>query len=152
MTKQWIGQAPSQCQLCERKLTTSFVDGRVQNGPWSSTMTWAIVCEECHLSHGVGFGTGKAQKFVLDDSGDWNLTICETVDIDGDRPWQYFGNQLIREVFGQLDAGLITQEEAWDKVTACVIQIHTNRGLTDKLVHQALEESIQRTLKKDVSK
>jgi hypothetical protein len=57
--KFWWGKPPVHCQLCGSKLTTAFIDGRTQFGPW------AIMCPICHRTSGCGFGTGCGQKYIL---------------------------------------------------------------------------------------
>lgn len=54
----WQSRNPETCQLCEVDIENIFIDGRTQRGPW------AIMCESCHASWGVGLGTGKGQKYV----------------------------------------------------------------------------------------
>ena len=55
MTK-WLGTLDG-CQICGMEVGDTFVDGRTVHGPW------AIMCEVCHKTHGVGLGTGKGQKY-----------------------------------------------------------------------------------------
>ena len=55
--KFWYGSAPVYCEICGRKLTTTFVDGATQYGPW------AKMCPTCHLTVGRGLGLGRGQKY-----------------------------------------------------------------------------------------
>ena len=59
----WESQAPTECDLCHRKLKgfaqQFFVDGKTVHGPW------AIMCPDCHKSLGCGLGIGKGQKYNL---------------------------------------------------------------------------------------
>lgn len=58
-TIEYLGEV-SICQICERKIDYSFVDGKMQYGPW------AIMCTICHSQFGIGFGPGKGQMYVRD--------------------------------------------------------------------------------------
>ena len=60
MSKQWQGDLPKTCNLCNEKLVDTFIDGRTQFGPW------AIMCQSCHLEHGVGLGLGRGQVYSVD--------------------------------------------------------------------------------------
>ena len=60
--KVWMGDLPETCDVCNRKIDATFVDGKTQQGPWG------ILCLRCHKVHGCGLGTGKGQRYVL--SGD----------------------------------------------------------------------------------
>ena len=46
-----------ECYFCKRELDTEYVDGKTFYGPW------AIMCVDCHSKVGVGFGTGKGQRY-----------------------------------------------------------------------------------------
>jgi hypothetical protein len=39
---------------------------------------------------------------------------------------KHYAMQLVSEVHTQLAAGLITEQEAWDKVVIVVVQVHEN--------------------------
>lgn len=68
MIKYWVGSAPTQCDLNTHHthaITTAFVDGRTQMGPWAN------MCLSCHKTHGVGFGQGNGQKYEKQDNGRW---------------------------------------------------------------------------------
>lgn len=58
----WTSLVPDKCQLCFRKITDKFIDGKV-----AVSRVWAIMCFGCHEIHGVGFGVGKGQKYVKKD-------------------------------------------------------------------------------------
>ena len=53
------------CDLCGVELKKSRIDGKTIHGPWAN------MCPMCHLQFGVGFGTGKGQKFDLQKDGTW---------------------------------------------------------------------------------
>jgi hypothetical protein len=55
--KFWRGTTPKKCDVCGAHLGASFVDGRIQQGPW------AIMCLPCHYDQGVGLGTGRGQRY-----------------------------------------------------------------------------------------
>ena len=57
--KRWRGTPPTECNLCHRRLTWAFVDGKTQFG------IWAIMCPECHREVGLGLGTGLGQLYEL---------------------------------------------------------------------------------------
>ena len=48
---------PPCCNICQGKIGTVFVDGRMSQG------SWADMCWNCFTQHGVGLGTGKGQKY-----------------------------------------------------------------------------------------
>jgi len=56
--KKWFGSKPDACDVCGRKPTPYFVDGRL-----AGAHTWALMCPECFKALGVGLGTGKGQKY-----------------------------------------------------------------------------------------
>lgn len=53
------------CDICSRTLSNCGIayDGKTKMGPW------AWMCPACFETHGVGLGTGKGQKYVLDKPG-----------------------------------------------------------------------------------
>jgi hypothetical protein len=56
--KKWNGHVPGKCDICKSKITTTFIDGKTQGGPWG------ILCQDCHRTRGCGLGTGKGQKYT----------------------------------------------------------------------------------------
>lgn len=58
--KYWMGLKPTHCQLCGTPLKEKFVDGQTLDG------RWAILCMWCHLTYGMGLGTGRGQIYNLD--------------------------------------------------------------------------------------
>jgi hypothetical protein len=64
MTKKWLGKV-DKCDLCDEKITTGFVDGRL-----IGRTSWALICFPCFRQYGAGLGTGLGQKYV-DVSGEW---------------------------------------------------------------------------------
>lgn len=87
------GQAPTHCDLCGTKITTSFIDGKTAMGPWGN------MCPSCHLGQGGKLGIGVGQKYVK-KGGRWvqagkvqpkkkSLYDCSTIeemeDMCGDR-------------------------------------------------------------------
>lgn len=58
--KKWTGKVPVKCDGCDNILEGTFIDGRTIFGPW------AIMCEDCHTTHGVGLGIGKGQRYDLE--------------------------------------------------------------------------------------
>lgn len=61
----WTGGGPTHCDLCKRRLTTHFTDGRLYNG------TWAFTCDACALHHGVNLGIGRGQRYELQQDKRW---------------------------------------------------------------------------------
>jgi hypothetical protein len=57
--KMWAG-TPDECDFCHQAIINHFIDGATRMGPW------AIMCPNCHASHGRGLGTGRGQKYQLD--------------------------------------------------------------------------------------
>ena len=55
--KVWCGSKPELCDICKQPIQDSFIDGKTIHGPWG------IMCCDCHLKHGVGFGVGKGQQY-----------------------------------------------------------------------------------------
>ena len=51
--------------ICCEELSKTIIDGMTANG------SWAVMCPKCHKIHGVGLGTGKGQKYVRDEVGDF---------------------------------------------------------------------------------
>ena len=63
--KQWLGAPPDMCDMCRRGICDVFIDGKTSRGPWAN------MCVACHMTHGVGLGTGRGQQYELRKSGDW---------------------------------------------------------------------------------
>ena len=53
----WIGKSPEKCDLCHTSLRGVFYDAMTAWGPW------AIMCRSCFLTHGLGLGLGRGQKY-----------------------------------------------------------------------------------------
>ena len=53
----WIGDNPTECQICTKPIGSFFIDGKTLMG------SWAIMCLLCHELVGEGLGTGKGQRF-----------------------------------------------------------------------------------------
>jgi hypothetical protein len=65
MTKRkWVGTPPATCDLCKEPIGHVFIDGKTTFG------SWAFMDPLCHSLYGAGLGTGKGQKYQLQD-GDW---------------------------------------------------------------------------------
>jgi hypothetical protein len=65
----WIGKPPTKCDICERSLALTFVDGRTSDG------RWGIMCPNCRISEGrINLGTGLGQKFERNPGGPWVKT------------------------------------------------------------------------------
>ena len=60
--KIWMGS--TKC-ICGEELSKTIIDGMTVNG------SWAVMCPKCHKIYGVGLGTGKGQKYVRDEVGDF---------------------------------------------------------------------------------
>lgn len=57
MKTSWLGEAPAACDICQRPLKNTFIDGKTKHGPW------AIMCPPCHVHHGMGLGEGTGQLY-----------------------------------------------------------------------------------------
>lgn len=72
----WLGDVPEQCDLklgferhgAHSSIGKVFVDGRTRGGPW------AIMCENCHQTQGVGLGQDYGQKYEKQEDGKWLKT------------------------------------------------------------------------------
>ena len=51
-------ELPTKCEVCNKPLGATFVDGATQFGGM-----WAIMGECCHATFGMGLGTDKGQKY-----------------------------------------------------------------------------------------
>ncbi len=52
----WLGE--KECNFCHADLSDeTLIDGRTCYGPW------AVMCDLCHVVHGVGLGTGSGQRY-----------------------------------------------------------------------------------------
>jgi len=58
-TVEWNGRRD--CDLCHRPCTKTLYDARTLFGPW------AVMCEKCYTSVGLGLGTGYGRKYKLTD-------------------------------------------------------------------------------------
>ncbi len=55
----WSGHKPIHCELCFTPIKwRDFIDGKMLDGG-----KWAIMCIECFPREGVGFGTGRGQRY-----------------------------------------------------------------------------------------
>lgn len=54
--KKWRGTY-TKCDICHKDPKKWFVDGATVHGPW------ALMCEGCFPSMGVGIGQGMGQKY-----------------------------------------------------------------------------------------
>ena len=61
--KIWMGS--TKCDFCGCEISNTLIDGMTHIG------SWAVMCPKCHKIHGVGLGTGKGQKYVRDEVGDF---------------------------------------------------------------------------------
>lgn len=62
----WAGEPPTECQLSGRKITTSFVDGRVPGHG-----SWAFMHPAYFKEYGGTFGTGRGQRYEKQENGRW---------------------------------------------------------------------------------
>jgi len=51
------------CDFCGENNLKTLIDGKTIFGPW------AVMCEFCHLTKGIGIGLGKGQKYISDGKG-----------------------------------------------------------------------------------
>lgn len=64
---EYIGDAPTNCDLCQRRIAQTFIDGPTAYG------SWANMCRVCHKAKGRGLGKGRGQQFQQVD-GRWIKT------------------------------------------------------------------------------
>jgi hypothetical protein len=57
--KVWCGDAPKTCDMCKGPIVKAFIDGVVRGGGW------ACMCSTCFARHGVGVGTGRGQRYEM---------------------------------------------------------------------------------------
>jgi hypothetical protein len=62
----WMGEVPTHCQLSNKRITKSFVDGRV---PGHSS--WACMHPSYYKSVGGTFGMGRGQRYEKQADGRW---------------------------------------------------------------------------------
>ena len=53
----WTGDVPKTCDVCGSVIMGQFTDGKTVYGSWAS------MCFLCAMTHGVGYGVGKGQKY-----------------------------------------------------------------------------------------
>jgi len=54
----WAGKQITNCQICERPIQRTFIDGRTSSGQW------AIMCPACRIDQGfTQLGVGLGQKY-----------------------------------------------------------------------------------------
>ena len=56
--KKWVGTLPTNCDVCGKPFTDTFIDGRTTFGG-----RWGNLCPTCHSGWGVGLGEGFGQKY-----------------------------------------------------------------------------------------
>lgn len=61
----WVGEVPERCDICNKRVITTFVDARTRSGSWGNLDL------QCHRIHGVGTGKGKGQTYHLQGDGRW---------------------------------------------------------------------------------
>ena len=54
----WHNPLPNLCDICGKKITDTFVDGKVHNA------SWAIMCPKCFEQVGSGLGIGQGQMYL----------------------------------------------------------------------------------------
>lgn len=64
----WVGDAPTHCDIDQEPISSVFVDGRTNMGPWAN------MCLRCARVHGVGTGLGKGQVYTKTSEGRWRKT------------------------------------------------------------------------------
>ena len=51
----WMGD--TECDFCHKECGKNLYDGKTDMGPW------AVMCDKCFRTHGVGLGAGRGQKY-----------------------------------------------------------------------------------------
>jgi hypothetical protein len=63
----WMGEIPAQCQITKRKITSTFVDGRVPG----MGGTWGFMHPEEFARYGGKLGSGLGQRYEKQPNGRW---------------------------------------------------------------------------------
>jgi hypothetical protein len=61
----WMGTTPMQCDICQRPIDGTFIDGATSRGPW------ATMDPNCHEVFGRGLGTGRGQRYERQPDSRW---------------------------------------------------------------------------------
>lgn len=64
---------PKKCDLCEKEITSAFVDGATILG------CWANMCTSCHSRMGRGLGIGLGQLYVRQNDGTYKKMSTTTL-------------------------------------------------------------------------
>lgn len=58
---------PSKCDMCSAHLGNEMYDAKTVSGQWG------CLCTSCFHLHGVGLGTGRGQRYIAGDDGNFYL-------------------------------------------------------------------------------
>lgn len=61
----WLSDVPAECQVSQRKISDSFVDGNVPG------FGWACWHPDVFRDRGGSFGTGRGQLYERQTDGRW---------------------------------------------------------------------------------
>jgi len=61
----WCGPSPDKCQISNKPITDTFIDGATTLGGW------AIMHPDAYVQHGRGLGTGLGQRYERQPDGRW---------------------------------------------------------------------------------
>jgi hypothetical protein len=64
-----MGAPPQACDLCQKPIETSFIDGNIKG-----TTRWGCMCLRCHREAGVGVAPGVGQLYQRQVDGRWLKT------------------------------------------------------------------------------
>lgn len=59
----WFGETV--CDICGEEISDILYDAKIREG------CWATLCESCWNVHGIGLGTGKGQKYIVNQLGEF---------------------------------------------------------------------------------
>ena len=63
--KQYGGNPPEVCDLCQKPIANVFIDGKVRGHGWAN------MCKACYTQYGVPLGTGGGQEWWRDPDGNF---------------------------------------------------------------------------------
>lgn len=71
-TKVWMGDEPTNCQLCQEPYEGVMLDAKIPGAGWAN------ICLPCAIANNVTLGEGRGQMYVLNStSGEWEKSEVE---------------------------------------------------------------------------
>ena len=66
---QWCGETV--CNICGKRIEDTLYDAKTFRG------VWATMCQDCFNHYGVGLGSGRGQKYVKNDKGEFEKVMTK---------------------------------------------------------------------------